>query len=287
MDILQLEYFCSAAELENFTLAAGRHLIPQSAMSITIKRLERELNCPLFDRVGNRIRLNDAGRQFYVHARNCLKELQNARECVQRQEEPNGEIRILVLEERHVMADLIAGFRGKYPQIRFFVCHNLSEQPTDSFDLQVTSTPRKDPAYESVPLLKERFVLAVARNHPLAGRKKVSLRELEQEDFIMFPSGHSSNRLTMEACRKHGFVPRASILCDDPLCMRRYISAGLGVALVPSVAWAGIIDDKVALIPIEGEECFRQTMLECLRSSLSFGAVKLFFDYCTEMIGEL
>ena len=53
MDILQLEYFCSAAEMENFTLAAKRHFIPQSAMSITIKRLEKELETQLFNRIGN------------------------------------------------------------------------------------------------------------------------------------------------------------------------------------------------------------------------------------------
>ena len=286
MDILQLEYFCSAAELENFTAAARRHFIPQSAMSITIKRLEKELGRQLFDRIGNRIQLNEAGKQFYVHAKGCLMEFQNAKECVKGADEPYGEIRLLVLEERHMMAELVAGFRAKYPQIRFFISHSQYEQQTLLFDVRVTSQPQKSSEYISAPLLMERFVLAVSGEHPLARRDMVNVAELAAEDFIMFPTGHSSNVLATEACRKHGFLPRTSILCDDPLCMRRYVSAGLGVALVPSVAWAGLIDDTVALIPLEGGDFSRQTMLECLKSSLSSAAVRLFFDYCAENTGR-
>ena len=127
MDILQLEYFCSAAEMENFTLAAKRHFIPQSAMSITIKRLEKELETQLFNRIGNRIQLNEAGKRFYTHAKACLAEFNNAKECVQTTDEPCGEIRLLVLEERRTMAELVSQFKEKYPQIRFSVCHHLFE----------------------------------------------------------------------------------------------------------------------------------------------------------------
>jgi len=128
MDILQLEYFCSAAELENFSSAANRHFIPQSAMSITIKRIENELGKQLFDRIGNRIRLNEYGKQFYIHAKNCITEFRNAKDSVNIQNEPYGEIRLLILEERYVLAKLVSDFQNKYPEIRFNISHNLYQQ---------------------------------------------------------------------------------------------------------------------------------------------------------------
>ena len=203
MDILQLEYFCSAAELENFTAAAKRHMIPQSAMSITIKRLEKELESPLFDRIGNRIQLNENGKKFYIHAKNCLAEFHNAKECVEAANEPYGMVRLLVLEERRVMAELVAGFRAKYPRIRFSICHNLFEQPSFLYDICVTSSQRTGNDFISTPILTEKMVLAVSTAHPLASRKQVNLEELRNEDFIIFPTGHANNLTVMEAvlCR--------------------------------------------------------------------------------------
>ena len=149
MEILQLEYFCSAAELENFTLAANRHFIPQSAMSATIKRLEKELDRQLFDRLGNRIKLNDAGKKFYVHAKGCLDEFRNAKQCVQIEDEPYGEVRLLVLEESGTISEFIAGFCEKYPKVRFSICHNLFEQPSFMYDIRINSSHQIDTDYIS------------------------------------------------------------------------------------------------------------------------------------------
>lgn len=286
MDILQLEYFCSAAELENFTVAAKRHMIPQSAMSITIKRLEKELGNQLFDRIGNRIQLNEAGKKFYIHAKNCLTEFQNAKECVESANEPYGEVRLLVLEERRIMAELVAGFRAKYPRIRFSICHNLFEKPAFLYDICVTSSHQADNALVSAPILTEKLVLAVAKSHPLASRKQVKLIELIDEDFIMFPNGHINNHIVTDACQKAGFVPHISILCDDPFCIRKYVSAGLGISFIPSASWEGLLDNNIALIPLEDTTLMRKTRLERSKNSMSSSAVNLFYDYCLTTVKE-
>lgn len=287
MDILQLEYFCSAAELENFTLAAKRHFIPQSAMSITMKRLEKELGKPLFDRIGNRIQLNETGKSFYVHAKACLTEFRNAKDSVQKISEPYGEVRLLVLEERRTIAELIGRFRAKYPQIRFSICHNLSEQPSFAFDIRVHSAPGENKDFISVPILTEKLALAVSRSHKFAHRQHVNMSELVNEDFVILPPESSVNRMTMEACRKNGFLPRISILCDDPYCIRKYISAGMGISLVPPSSWEGLIDDNISLIPVDDGNLLRTTVLECSKNSLASNAVKMFFDYCVTAAQEL
>lgn len=280
MDILQLEYFCSAAEMENFTLAAKRHFIPQSAMSITIKRLEKELETQLFNRIGNRIQLNETGKRFYTHAKACLAEFYNAKECVQTTDEPCGEIRLLVLEERRTMAELVSQFKEKYPQIRFSVCHNLSEQPSFTYDIRVSSTVQTDDEYISAPILTEKLVLAVSKSHRFAHRQRVSMSELRDEAFIVQPPEYSINRLTMDSCQKNGFIPQISIICDDPFCIRKYIAANMGISFVPPASWEGLISDDIVLIPVDCGNLVRKTVLECSKASLSSAAVKLFFDYC-------
>lgn len=64
MELLQLRYFRTAAKLQNFSEAAKLHLVPQPAISKTIRKLEDELGCPLFLRQGKKVILNPAGEAF-------------------------------------------------------------------------------------------------------------------------------------------------------------------------------------------------------------------------------
>lgn len=280
MDILQLEYFCTAAELENFTLAAKRHMIPQSAISITIKRLETELDKPLFNRNGNRIQLNDAGRKFYAHAKNCLTEFRNAKESVK--SEDVGEIRLLILEERAAIASFVCRFKELYPNVRFSICHNPFEHPDFLYDIRVTSFSHPDRDFISTNITTEKFALAVSPKNHLANREHVYLEELASENFIMFPSGYAGTHILKEACAQRGFMPNTPIVCGELGCMRQYIASDLGVAVVPYTAWKKQQKDQYVLISLENDTLLRKTKLECRKSSLASNTVKTFYDFCVE-----
>lgn len=282
MDILQLEYFCSAAELENFTLAAKRHMIPQSAISITIKRLETELSKPLFNRNGNRIQLNDAGRKFYAHAKNCLTEFRNAKESIQ--SEDVGEVRLLVLEERPIIASIVCKFKELYPNIRFSICHNPLEHPNFMYDIRVNSSSKPNKDFVSTTVMTETFALAVSNKNPLSSKDHVLLKELANENFIMYPSAYSGAQLLIEACAAKGFVPNTSVICSEAGCMRQYVVANLGVAVVPHTAWKRMQNDYYALIPLENNTLVRKTKLECRKSSLTSDAVQTFREFCIEKL---
>ena len=72
MEILQLKYFCDAAQTQNFSKTAKKFLVPPSNISQTIKRLEKEVETTLFERHANKIKLNDAGLLFYKNAKTAL-----------------------------------------------------------------------------------------------------------------------------------------------------------------------------------------------------------------------
>lgn len=286
MEILQLQYFCSAAELENFTLAAKRHFIPQSAISITIKHLETELGESLFDRFGNKVKLNENGRRFYLHAKRCIEEFDNAKNSFTQSSEPTGEVRLLVLERRRTIAETIIEFNKKYPGISFTICHNLFDQSLIPYDLRVTANPVKDKGFVSKPIANENLMLAVSADHPFAGRKSIKISELSDESFIMLPFENSLNSITENLCQKNGFMPRKSILCDDPFYVRKYISVGIGISIIPPHSWEGLLDKNIVLIPLQDETVNRTTYLECRKDRMNVSAVNLFFNYCIEKSKE-
>lgn len=78
MELLQLRYFKDAAEIENFSKVAEKNMVPQPSISKTIKKLEDELGCNLFDRNGKKISLNDNGKYFYQHIFPALANIDEA-----------------------------------------------------------------------------------------------------------------------------------------------------------------------------------------------------------------
>ena len=103
MELLQLRYFATVARLENITRAAAFHRIPQSAMSKTISKLERELDIPLFTREKNQLALTEEGRTLYQGVKNALGSLDQALQTVLESKagsELHGEVKCLFLQHR-------------------------------------------------------------------------------------------------------------------------------------------------------------------------------------------
>lgn len=96
MDLLQLMYFCDAAENENFSRTAEKFTVPSSNISQVIRRLEKDLGTPLFERKGNRVHLNSQGRIFYRHARVALNAMKAARQELSDKDKVRGELHVFV-----------------------------------------------------------------------------------------------------------------------------------------------------------------------------------------------
>ena len=110
MELLQLTYFCDAAESQNFSHTAQKFLVPPSNISQSIKRLETELSVPLFDRSANRITLNAQGAAFYQKAKAALALLEDARAEVTDQGNA-GVIRLSIRTNRRVVMQTVEAFR--------------------------------------------------------------------------------------------------------------------------------------------------------------------------------
>jgi len=285
MELLQLRYFRTVAQMESISKAADYYHIPQPAMSQTIAKLERELGgIKLFDRRSKRLYLNDNGRMFLEYVDRALSSLDSGIRAVSvSQVEISGAVRVLAMENRRFIFSCVSKFAGIHPDVNFCISHDHDAGEDSAFDLCITSRSDYRQMQTAVPLVRERIVLALHDRHPLADRKVVSLKELRHEKFITMSSRASLYGITFGKCREAGFEPQVPFICDDPYFVRKYISEGMGIALAPEISWAGRFRENTRLIPFDDPTMMTTSYLVWDEFRYLSPAVRAFRDY---LIGE-
>lgn len=261
MELLQLKYFCHAAETESFSKTANFYLVPPSCISQSIKRLEEELKLPLFDRSANRIRLNDAGRSFYPKVKNALMQLEEGKRELQTTLLP-PHLKICIRVNRRITMQAVEKFRKESPETDLIVRHHPEAE--ELFDLFIDDCPHTEEGYFADELFSEEIVLAVPADNPLALKKRLTAEDLRETPFITMNSGNSIHTITKEVCRKIGFEPRIAIQSDDPFYIRQCVELGLGLAIIPALSWRGQFSEKILFKPLL--DSFRTTYV-CHRNS--------------------
>ncbi len=274
MEFLQLTYFCSAAETENFAKTARKYGVPATGVSQSIRRLEKELGVTLFDRSANEVKLNARGRLFYQDARSTLEILEEARKKV-REEEMEGTVRLLVKTNRQLVTKTIFAFHEKYKNVAFDV--DLEPDPDiGKYDLIITDNFTHRAPYKRNRLLIDNIVLILAPEHPLAQKEALALEDLQDAYFICCHEGNGMHRLTQHICSLANFTPKIIAWCDDAATQIRWVEAGLGVALVPEWACRSYFSEKLLVRRVTDVK--RQTVVCYNKRKLMPKATRLFLD---------
>jgi DNA-binding transcriptional LysR family regulator len=284
MELHHLRYFEAVARLGHVTRAAHELHIAQPSLSKQIQALEAELDVALFDRVGRRVELTEAGRLLLPYARRIVREVEDARRALQQWgslEHGHVAIGAPPTVGAHVLPQALATFHQRYPGIELRLLEMGAARlaallEEGGIDLAVISVPFPDLA--SAELLTEELVVAVAEAHPLAQQRAVRSAELAQEQFIMFPEGYELRSRTLQFCRAAGFEPHVALDGGETDTVMRLVAAGLGVALAPRLALegvAGIVGLSVVDVELERTlrliwhpERSRSPAAEALRSFL-------------------
>jgi len=276
MELLQLKYFTAAAECENFSMTARRFRVPTSDISQTVKRLEKELGAPLFDRTSNRLRLNSAGKILYEAASRALSTLDEAGRQIRELESGFvGELRLLVETDRRIVTAAIEKFRAEYPEVSFTVDFSSGE---GEYDLIISDTPPIG-NYTATPFISEPIRLAVSSASPYASRESLTLSDLSGARFIGMGRDSRLQALVEQVCRSAGFLPNTVISTPDPYYVRRFVEMGMGVALVPAISWAGLFSGATRLLDIGNFT--RESFIFTPKSSFSQKLPALFTEALT------
>lgn len=246
MELLQLTYFLSAAETENFSKTAKIYNVPASNISQSIHRLEKELETMLFDRTSNKITLNEQGKVFYKEIKIALNTIHNAKVNLKASEKVSGEIKILIETNRRIVTKAIEDFQEEYKDVSFFIDHSF-DGIYDKYDLIITDKIIEQKSFEKHLLVVDDLLLAINKKNPLSEKKEISIKDLENEKFITMSNKSGLFRLINEICNSEGFNPNFVIKSDDPYYIRKYIEMGLGVSFVPSLSWQGTFSKNVVL----------------------------------------
>lgn len=251
MELLQLRYFQKVAELESITKAAKFYMIPQPSMSQTITRLEKELNVKLFDRRNGKLFLNENGRLFYQYVEAAIREMDNGIAALTAaSDDVSGSVKVKIMDSHRFILSCIPKFANLYPQICISASHGYYEDQDVTYDLCISSLTSYQRMTECVPIVKERIVLAVHEDNPLARRQSVTIEDLRGEKLISMPARSALYNTTITLCQAYGFEPQIPIICDDPYFVRKYVSENMGVALAPAISWAGRFRNNTVLLPV-------------------------------------
>lgn len=251
MELLQLRYFQKVAELESITKAATFYMIPQPSMSQTISRLEKELKVKLFDRRNGKLFLNDNGRLFYQHVEAAIREMDNGIAALTAaSDDVSGSVKVKIMDSHRFILSCIPKFANLHPQICISASHGYYEDQDVTYDLCISSLTSYQRMTECVPIVKERIVLAVHEDNPLASRQSVTIEDLRGEKLISMPARSALYSTTITLCQAYGFEPQIPIICDDPYFVRKYVSENMGVALAPAISWAGRFRNNTVLLPV-------------------------------------
>ncbi|WP_375019704.1 LysR family transcriptional regulator [Actinomadura sp. 21ATH] len=252
MDLQQMRYVVAVAELGNFTRAAEKCLVVQSALSHQIARLERELGARLFDRTSRRVRLTPAGEAFLPAARQALEAADRARaEVAAAAGEIRGRLAIGTIPTVAAV-DLPAAmkeFHDRHPRVRITLKVGGSEMLAEevaqgALDVAFLGLPRevRPKGVRGHELARGELVAVVPPGHPLAAETRVSLERLAEEVFVDFPAGSAGRLQSDEAFAAAGLRREVAFEVTMVDFMARMVRAGLGVAMLPA-AFVGQVPD--------------------------------------------
>jgi DNA-binding transcriptional LysR family regulator len=223
--------------------------VAQPAISQQIRALESELGVQLFDRVGKRVSLTEAGRALLPHARQILAAVAAAENEVRERislTRGTASLGAPPTVSAHLLPDRLVRFKRKYPGLEVTLRESGTETllhlvEVGQLDLAIIAADRLPDSVESAPFLEEEYVLAVSVQHPLSragskGAKTVRLADLSGEAFILSPEGYRLREVTLTACRRAGFEPKVALDGGALQSALEFVAAGLGVALVPELA---------------------------------------------------
>jgi len=235
----QLQIFETVAEQQSYTQAAKLLFLSQPAVSMQIKQLEDEVGMPVFDRIGKNIQLTDAGRELLQHARNIQIQLE---ETQQSMEELRGVKRgrlhlTMASTANYFTPKLLAGFCREYPdiQISLNVANRaglLEALENNTADMVIMGKPPANMPLAAEVFMENPLYIVAPPEHQLAKKKKVSLKEVAQENFIVREIGSGTRAAVERFLATHELERPQSLEMNSSEAIKQAVQAGLGLGVV-------------------------------------------------------
>jgi DNA-binding transcriptional LysR family regulator len=242
MDTVNLQTFIAAAERESFSLAAEQLYLTQPAVSKRIATLEGELNASLFDRIGRRVSLTEAGRELLPRAKSILRDIEDSRRMISNL---TGTVagRLSIGTSHHIglhrLPPVLRQFTKAYPEVALDLQFMDSEAAcravqTGDLELGIVTLPLEPLTdLHSELIWPDPLDVVVGHEHPLARQSKPSFAQLAKHPAILPSPGTYTRELLEKSLGKKGMQLTAGMTTNYLETIKMMVSVGLGWSVLP------------------------------------------------------
>jgi len=237
----RLRIFRAVAEARSFTRAAEVVHLTQPGISKHIKQMEEYYGIPLFDRLGKKVALTQAGEILSEATEEIMASATAAEQRIEELKGLHGGKLVLGASFAlgiYVLPGVLAAFRKRYPAVEVTVDISLSAKImakilANKLELGLVSQEAHDPRLFAKQFMTDELIVVVPSNHPWANRKRIRPQELMRETFIMAARGAGVRAAVEERLKQKGIVLTNVIDFGNVEGVKRAVEAGLGISIQP------------------------------------------------------
>jgi len=291
IDLSELETFLTVAREGSFSRAAARLHRTQPAVSQAVRRLESQLGETLIDRSSRDGLLTDAGQVLFDYAEKLLNlRLETIAAIGELREMQRGKLLIAANEYTCLyLLPILHEFRRLSPMIKVTVQRTLASRIPDEVrqhgvELGVLSYRPTDPQLHSVVVYRDQLAFVVHPRHPLAGAEQVSVKQLGGESFIAHQVPSPNREKVLQAFRRHQTPLDMAVELPTLDAIKKYLSWGNGVALVPELCVADEVRrGELVQIPVMDLRVERKIRVVTRRNASLSHAARAFLNVARSM----
>jgi LysR family transcriptional regulator, low CO2-responsive transcriptional regulator len=235
----QLKVFEAAARHGSFTRAAEELFLTQPTISMQIKQLTKSVGLPLFEQVGKRLYLTQAGKELFTTCRQIFETISQFEMTVANLKGlKQGQLKLAVITTaKYIIPRLLGPFCQMYPGIDISLQVTNHELILDRMmnnmdDLYIMSQVPDGMEESSQPFLENPLVVFAPLNHPLAGEKNIPIEKLGEEPFIMREPGSGTRSAVQSLFDEHGVKVKVKLELGSNEAIKQAIAGGLGISVL-------------------------------------------------------
>jgi LysR family transcriptional regulator, hydrogen peroxide-inducible genes activator len=287
MTLTELRYIVAVARERHFGRAAEACFVSQPTLSVSIKKLEEELDVRIFERGSSEVSVTPLGQEIVRQAQAVLEQASQVKEIAKRGKDPiAGPLRLGVIYTigPYLLPDLVRKAIERVPQMPLVLQENFTARllemlRTGELDCAIMAEPFPDAGLALAPLYDEPFMVALPRAHPLASRSSISAEELKRETMLLLGTGHCFRDHVLEVCPEYARFSsdaegiRKSFEGSSLETIKYMVASGMGITVVPQLSVHKDPSDHVTYIPFAAPVPTRRVVLVWRRTFTRYEAI--------------
>jgi len=286
--LTELRYVVAVAREKHFGRAAETCSVSQPTLSVSIKKLEEELDVRIFERGTAEVSVTPIGEEIVRQAQAVLEQAAQIRETARRKKDPlSGPLALGVIYTigPYLLPELVRQAIERVPEMPLLLQENFTARLLEllrsgELDCAIMAEPFPDAGLAIAPLYDEPFVVAVPKLHALAKRKSISSEELKQEKMLLLGTGHCFRDHVLEVCPEYAqFSPkdaegiRKTFEGSSLETIKHMVASGMGVTVVPQLAVPAERQAHIVYVPFTKPAPTRRVVLAWRRSFTRYEAI--------------